>query len=243
MRMTTTLGCALLIAGCLAGPAHATQPTPMTAAGSCEQVAALVPVQTARLAPYVPAGFPIVSVLGRSPLIVTGGRCDPHSVDGAASAPNTFGLVMVLASHPDSPFDPNGHAYDLWWQNSERSAADGYRALGVRSERVRSARVTSSGQDWSFDASAARRFPVRVNVRLGGGLATPGVDVTTFHWHSGRYGRVLIDPFHTGLQLLPGVARITAPAGTPVADILGARQATGAGAVLRFAFAGEYGPA
>ena len=241
--MHRTALAALIAAGSLAATANAATPATMTAEGTCEQVGAVVLVDTARLRPYVPAGFPIASFLGRSPLMVTGGRCDPHSVDHRRSAPNTFGLVLALASHPDNPLDTNAHAYDLWWQNSERRTAEGYRRMGIRSERARGLAVSSNAGSWVFDASRAHRFPAQVEVELGADVPGPALELTTHHWHDGRHGRVLIDPLHTGFGLDAGLGRVSAPAGSPLAEILGGRTATGAGGVLRFSFTGSYGPA
>lgn len=63
-------------------------------AGYCEQVGVLVMVDAARLAPYVPPGFPIATFLGRSPVMVTGGRCE-GTVKGGPAPPKAFGLVRA----------------------------------------------------------------------------------------------------------------------------------------------------
>ena len=240
MRAATALaGLIATLAG--AAPAAGQAPGGVSHAGACDQAAVLVEVETARLAPYVPDGFPVTSVLGRSPLIVTGGRCEPNFVDGERTPANTWGLVVVLSSNPDDRFDTRLNGYDLWWLNSESRTTAAWHRLGIRSQAAPGMTYHHGPGTATVDAMGAPRFPFRVEVDRVDGPA-PAFEVDTLHWHIGPLGRVLVDPHHTDFDADGGVGRVVAPAGSPLAQVMGRQAATGAAATFSFSFRGDYGP-
>ena len=245
MRAGFGITTAVVLALALA-PAAAPAQTPVTASGSCEQPGVILTVPTERVREWVPPGFPIYEVAGRSPLFATGVRCDRHTIDGV-TGPNTYGLVSVFSDHPDGLSTSEfGHAYDLWWLNSTAAAADAYDRLGFTNELAPAIHASIGAGAATFDALGAERFPFRVDVRTVPALVPPaglGATLDTYHWHVGPNGRALIDPHHTGMSVRGGLGTVTAPAGSPLARIMGTTRASGPGGTLRFDFTGAYGPA
>ncbi len=229
--------------GALALPLPAAAEPVMTTSGTCTQTVVEVLAITDRVRDWVPAGFPIIEAAGRSPMFFTGIRCDPHTVDGI-SEPTTYGLASVHSTDPDGGFGPELHGYDLWWMSSTPAAAAGYTRLGVTNELVAQMPINAGPSGGYFDALKASRFPFKVQTKTLPLPVPPGgvpVDFNTFHWHIGDQGRVLMDPLHSAFTAYGGVGTVTAPAGSPVAELMGTTRATGVAALFRFSFTGAYG--
>lgn len=204
--------------------------------GDCEQVAAFVPVPASRARSVVPDGFAIVGEeAGTAFILVTGGVCDPWSIDGQATAPFTFGLVSVLAHPRGDP--PSAAGFDLWWLVDEPLSGRRLRRAGFFARQVPvTYQSTRTPLGTAIDATVTvpwRESPFSIDAVIAEG-PLPGVDFLSQHWYESARGRSRSDHVNTGGQLQPAMITITAAAGSPLAELLGAEVTRIAGGYLEF---------
>lgn len=204
--------------------------------GDCDQIAGFVTVPISRVRSIVPEGFAIVGEdAGTAFILVSGGRCEPWSIDGRPTDPFTFGLVSVLA-HPRGEA-PSAAGYDLWWLVDEPLSGRSLRRAGFFARQVPvTYESTRTPLGTAIDATVTVPWPespFSIEAVIAEG-PLPGVDFPSQHWHESVRGRSRSDHVNTGGQLQPAILTITAATGSPLAELLGAEVTRIPGGYLEF---------
>lgn len=228
------LALALVLA---AGLPAASEPAGFSSSGGpCFQGALALAVPTRNLRPFVPSDFPLIGGGGRASIFVYTVSCRSVSIDGGAPRDLTFTGVAAFVRPPDG--SPGVQAYDILMTVDDEDYYDEVTALGLQQGLV----------DVGFETTKAAGPIVRVSANtpweyspyrwtlLAVKPPAYGLPLPTVHWQDGALGRVRTDDAHTNLILAPGIAKISAAPGSPLALIMGAESATGFGAILRFSY-------
>ncbi len=217
---------ALVAAGILAAPASGGQLKAFSSDGDCEQAGGIVQVRAADVRPYVPMPFAIVGeATGTAQLFVTGGRCDNWVVDDRPPATLLFGLVaVVIERHGTSRSTTD--LYDIWWFSNDSGWHSRLRALDFFSHRLDGIRfdvdrgpmgeaiaahvsVPWSGSPFTVEAIVAAASP-------------PEFETPSDHWYLGQHGEVHGRHDNRFFRASAVTAVVSAPPGSPLAEMMGA---------------------
>lgn len=215
------------------GPAAADNVSAYQQDGPCSQVALAIPVEAARLDPYVPDEFLLKDIAGYTTLGVFAGVCD-MSIDGGARQPGVVAGVFA-----NDTVDPEGNAagFDLSWVTSSLASYDAYRSLGFGELSTGAAyNEEAVGPTTLIEADVPDGYvPFSISmVAANGGAEEVEFPLLSVHWDAGTRGFVRGTYDHVVHRAGGGVAELTAAPGTPLAYILNAETVTAAGFFLQF---------
>jgi hypothetical protein len=229
-----------------------------TWAGTCTEPIFTTYIDTAVADKYVPDRFEVKeSAPGKVLFGVTAGDCHDFSVNGAPHGSYRFSEAVVQIEPPDGSQPLGTHFYNLWQVVDSATLRAQWTSLGTYGARVDALAVETDVGALASTGEVVVPWegaPHRLTVETGG-PQTP-IGNSDFDpeggngWHLGPHGRVQID-FSLGSYspsqprwAQAGTATLEAPAGSPVAELLGAEEgrgakATGAGIITRFSFDGR----
>lgn len=207
--------------------------------GSCFQSALATAVNASDVRPFVPSEFPLVlEPAGKASVFIYTVDCDDYRVDGGPAGDTMITGVAAFVLPRDG--SPGVEAYDILMTTDHAAFYSGMTGLGLFQGLVHatmtvapvagpvvgiSADTPWSHSPYSYEMTAITPPPA--------GITFPSV-----HWQLGSRGLVRTDYTHSNFIITPGTGAISAAAGSPLATILGATTAQGAGGILQFSFTG-----
>ncbi len=161
------------------------------------------------------------------------------SIDGGPPRDLIFTGVAAFVKPPDGSLGV--HAYDILMTVDDQEYFDHVAALGLEQGLVEVGFKTKPLAGPIVNVSANTPWEHSPYQWTLVAIKPPpfGIPFPSVHWQDGILGRVRTDGAHTNVLLAPGVGSVTATAGSPLAVILGAESATGAGGILRFSYSQE----
>ena len=239
MRPIRTVLAIGMLAIAVVAPARAEPAGFSSSGGPCFQGALALAVPAKNLRPFVPSDFPLVGAAGRATIFIYTVSCEAVSIDGGTPRDLTFTGVAAFVLPPDG--SPGVQAYDILMTVDDQEYFDHVTALGLEQGLVEVGFKTKklAGPIVSVSANTPWEHSPYSWTLVAVKPPPYGIPLPTVHWQDGALGRVRTDDAHTNLILAPGVGRVTASPGSPLAQILGAESATGAGGILRFSYSQE----
>jgi hypothetical protein len=222
-----------------------------TWAGTCTEPIFATYIEAGVADKYVPDRFTVKeSAPGKVLFSLTGGECHDFSVNEEPQGSYRFSEALVEIVSPDGSGDT--HFYNLWQVVDSAPLRAHWNSLGMYGARVEGLSVETDVGALASTGSVTSPWKdaaYELTVETKGARAQPGnsdFDPEGGNgWHLGPHGVV-----QSGFKLSAyspdeprwvqvGTATVRAPAGSPIAELLGATEAPGAGIITRFSFDGE----
>jgi hypothetical protein len=220
-------------------------------AGTCTEPIFATYVETAVADKFVPDRFKVKEAApGKVLFSLTGGECHDFSVNDEPQGSYQFSEALVEIVAPDGSGDT--HFYNLWQVVDSAPLRAHWNSLGMYGARVEELSVETSAGALASAGSVTspwKAAPYELTVETSGPQAPLGDSEFDKEggngWHLGPHGVV-----QSGFKLSGyspseprwgqvGTATVKAPAGSPMAELLGATETAGIGILSRFSFVGK----
>jgi hypothetical protein len=187
----------------------------------CREVANVGLAPTANLRPLVPAQFQLAGGSSAStPFVVRTVHCDAISVDGGKSRAGNILQIGAVIIAPDGDGDINN--YTLFYDTTDPRLADALKKAGAPARHVEgleeSLQLAPDGSGvYSFSSPSPE-------LTFAGPVGAPSATIpfTANWWFSGDGGTVKMASAFPELDFAGDSVTLTVPAGTPLANDIGA---------------------
>jgi hypothetical protein len=188
----------------------------------CREVANVGLAPTANLRPLVPAQFELAGGSSAStPFVVRTVHCESVSVDGGQSRAGNVAQIGAVIVAPDGDGDINN--YTLFYDTTDPHLANALRAAGVPARHVEnldeSLALNSDGSGTYSFSSPSPAFTFDGPV---GAPSTTSIPFTANWWLTSDAGTVKMASDFPQLFIAGDSVTLTVPAGTPLANDIGA---------------------
>ena len=240
MQGTAVLS-SLVITAVLAVATATAAAKPITLRADCVQGAAGLAADREEVRSRVPAQFQLIEAGDQALIFLYTVECASWQVDGGEPRPNTTTAIAAFVHGANGP-----EAFDIYGTHSDRSVVKAYKQeLGLSYGRAEptfdltsplpgalalTSEVPYSKAPFAFSITGTETSPV-------------GVEFPSVHWQLGSRGLVRHSYTHNPFHASGAFGEVTAPAGSPLADMMGAESASAGGTFFRFVVNGVSEPA
>jgi hypothetical protein len=222
----------LTITAALAATTAAVAAEPVMLTADCVQGAAGLAADGAEVRSRVPAQFELIEAGDKALIFLYTVECSTWQVNGGSAGPNTTTAIAAFVHGASGP-----EAFDIYGTHSDRGVVKTYKKqLGLNYGRADATFDLTSPLPGALALTSEvpyEKAPFAFSI-TGTETSPVGVEFPSVHWQLGSRGLVRHTYTHNPFHASGAFGEVTAPAGSPLADMMGAESASTGGTFFRF---------